>query len=97
MAMDAEIGKEVCHRTPYAKIEMLMDWQKQIEEDTASTLWYFRGASLRVGKSYRFPVLVTRLVEKWERDPKTGKDVKVTRPQTFRDWILVGYEGSGGY
>jgi hypothetical protein len=88
-----KIGQLVSDRTPYDKVDVDANWEAHIEQDDSGTKWYFRGIERGVGKSLRIPVLVTRMVEKV--DPATSTSFYVK--EVFEDFILIGYEGAGGY
>jgi hypothetical protein len=60
------------------------NWQNEIEWDAHYVQWSFRGANSRVAKALRIPVIVTVLNE------------TTHQPETYQDWLLVGYEGGSG-
>jgi hypothetical protein len=86
------LGKLVFARTPYDKLELPSGWDTLLEQDMDTAQWYFRGQTRQVGKALRIPVTVTRIVE--------HEDVNGTSTyseEKFRDYLLIGYEGAGGY
>jgi len=65
-------------------MEMVDHWQDQIEWDAEYVQWSFRGVNHRVAKALRIPVTVTVFNEQTQE------------PETYRDWLLIGYEGGSG-
>jgi hypothetical protein len=93
MATPAEaLGTLVFARTPYDKIELPAGWDTMLEQDMATAQWYFRGLSRQVGKALRIPVTVTRIIETEDVNGNTTYS-----EERFRDHLLIGYEGAGGY
>ena len=91
MSMDEELGELICDRTPYTSMTLPTGWKDQIEWEAQPVHWNFREGSHRVAKSMRIPVTITNVVEKID---KTGAKTYVE--EIYRDWLLIGYEGSGG-
>jgi hypothetical protein len=78
------LGQLICRRTPYASMTLPAGWQNMIEWDEHTVLWNFRGIDSRVNKALRIPVTITY------HNDQTGSD------ETYRDWLLIGYEGGSG-
>ena len=78
------LGQLICARTPYKTMTMPDDWQNQIEWDGRRGRWSFRGTEHQVAKALRIPVVITY------SNSATGQD------ETYRDWLLIGYEGGSG-
>ena len=81
---DGDLGQLIRQRTPYKKMEVVANWKDQIEWDAQYVQWSFQGVNRRVAKALRIPVTVTI------HNDKTGQD------ETYRDWLLIGYEGGSG-
>lgn len=76
-----QLGETICHRNPYGKdMQLAANWQYDIEED-----YYEIG-------SWKFK----------DRSPRVAKAIRI--PYTYKDehdnivkeYLLIGYEGSGG-
>jgi hypothetical protein len=82
--LPTQLGQLIFARTPYESMTLPANWQNEIEWDAHYVQWSFRGVNNRVAKALRIPVIVTVLNE-------TTK-----KPETYQDWLLVGYEGGSG-
>ena len=82
MSKEEDLGKLICKRTPYDKMEFPDDWEEYVEWDGKTIIWQFRELPRRVTKSIRIPVTIT-----------VGQGAKAEK---YIDWILIGYEGGGG-
>lgn len=89
---EESLGMLILARTPYSKIELPADWDTTLEQSMETAQWYFRGHSREVGKALRIPVTVTMVVE---HDDVNGDSTYAE--EKFRDYLLVGCEGAGGY
>jgi hypothetical protein len=83
--VDQELGEFICEKTPYSGMFMPADWQCEVEWDAGELQWSFRGVTRRVGKAMRIPVIVAFYNE------------NTCQHEYYKDWLLVGYEGAGGY
>ena len=81
---EGALGKLICDSTPYHKMDMPDGWKSEVEWDAQYGQWSFRGENRRVAKMLRIPVTVT------VKNEGTG------RYETYRDWLLIGYEGGSG-
>jgi hypothetical protein len=79
-----QLGELILLRTPYQSMTLPTGWQNEIEWDAHYVEWSFRGVNRRVAKALRIPVTVTVLNETTQQ------------PETYRDWLLIGYEGGSG-
>ena len=93
--VECQLGQLICDRSPYAEMTMPANWKDEIEWDAGPLLWAFRRLDRRVAKALRIPVIITtvatRIVHK--RDGTMENEEFI---ETYKDWLLIGYEGAGG-